>query len=89
MTRKEILEMYNVDEGGKIRSPGKFEREPLWVPYFWDLALEGEGEDDGEATIFDITHGEKVEFPELLGFSTVVLREDDVGFVYGYLEEAL
>ena len=27
-----------------IRTPGKFEGEPRWVPYFWDLALEGEGE---------------------------------------------
>lgn len=36
MTRKEIAETYKVDERGVIRSPGKFEGEPIYVPYFWD-----------------------------------------------------
>ena len=38
---------------GIIRNPGKYECECVWVPYYWDLVLDGEGEDeldeDGES----------------------------------------
>ncbi len=33
----------NID--GVIDSPGKFEREPLWTVYFYEIMLNGDGED--------------------------------------------
>ena len=41
---KGIREEYDVLDG-IIRNPGQFEFEPEWVPYYWELALNGEGED--------------------------------------------
>jgi len=44
MTREKILRDYKVDEHGVIRSPGKFEAEMLYAPYFYDIMMEGGGE---------------------------------------------
>jgi hypothetical protein len=50
MTREEILANYTVSDRGTILSPGKFEGEMLYVPYFWGMSMEGgcdEIEQDG------------------------------------------
>ena len=44
-----IREEYDVRDG-IIQNPGKFECEPEWVPYYWELAMNGEGEDVAEYT---------------------------------------
>lgn len=41
---EDIREEYDI-QGGIIRNPGRFECECEWVPYYWELALEGEGDD--------------------------------------------
>jgi hypothetical protein len=41
MTRTEILAQYQVGSDGVIRSPGKFEGEMLYVPFYWDIAMNG------------------------------------------------
>ena len=38
---KTIRESYQVDANKIIRSPGKFEGEPIYTPYFWDRCLQG------------------------------------------------
>ena len=82
-----IREEYDVKDG-IIQNPGKFECEPEWVPYFWGLALEGEGEDvlDGEgellATRFVVDYEEEEAFGLECG-STVEVFEDSQGFVIG------
>lgn len=84
MTRKEIMNLYEVDEHGIITSPGKFEGEMLYTPHFWDLFLGGQGtiQQDG-AVVFSITTEDMAEFPELVGdVEEVVLYEDSRGFVY-------
>ncbi len=82
MTRTEILRDYNVDSGGVIRSPGKFEGEYLYVPYFWDLFLNGcADEDDGDVLRFNVTEKDRMEFPELTDVHTVTLTECEQGFV--------
>ena len=79
---------------GIIRNPGKFEGEAVWVPYFWDLVMDGEGEEvfdeDGErvATRFQVDAEEEETFSDVLGGelacgSTVELFEDSQGFVVG------
>lgn len=81
MTRKEIEAAYNV-VGGRIRSPGKFEGEMVYVVAFWHIAMEGFADrDDGRVFGFDIIKEDKHEYPELKGRRTVKLIEDDNGFV--------
>ena len=73
---------------GIIRSPGKYEYECVWVPYFWGLVLEGEGEDvldeDGEvlATRLIVDSDEEEAFGLKCG-ATVELSEDPQGYVSG------
>ena len=77
---------------GIIRSPGKFECECVWVPYFWDLVLEGEGDDvlddEGEpvATRFVVDSEEAEAFGLDCG-ATVEVFEDSQGFVIGTVVE--
>ena len=83
MTRTEILRQYDVDSAGVIRSPGKFEGEYLYAPYFWDLFLEGcTDEDDGDVLRFNVTEKDRMEFPELVAVQVVTLTECEQGFVY-------
>jgi hypothetical protein len=82
MTRRDILDQYKVDDRGIIRSPGKFEGEMLYVPYFWDAFLNGCADrDDGKVLGFDVTADDKKEFPELKRRRTVKIVEDLNGFV--------
>jgi hypothetical protein len=82
MTRQDILDQYKVDDRGIIRSPGKFEGEMLYVPYFWDAFLNGCADrDDGKVLGFDVTADDKKEFPELKRRRTVKIVEDLNGFV--------
>lgn len=89
MTRQEILDSYDIDASGTIRSPGKFEGEPIFAPYFWDLGLQGFSDyDSGKMYRFRVKNGdpEFQEFPELkrwLGRKrSIVMFEDSQGFVY-------
>ena len=88
MKRDDILKAYSVSNG-RITSPGKFEGEPIFAPYFWDLGLGGCADsDDGQVFGFKITKDDEAhkEFPELkpwLGKSrSLKLFENDQGFVY-------
>jgi hypothetical protein len=81
MTRQEIEKDYVIDHG-RIASPGKFEGEPLFVPYFWDCYLNGGADgDDGETLMFEVTNEDRKEFPELVNIYRVFLWEDSNGFV--------
>lgn len=77
-----------------IRQPGKFEGEPRWVPYFWDMVLGGNGEtsypgcdhDDGDCSCtsvdyFRVDSDDRERFPELDDIADVWLWEDSQGFV--------
>lgn len=81
MTRSDILTHYKV-EGGVIRSPGKFEGEPLYVPYFWDAFMNGMADSDHQGILgFDVTEEDKKEFPELKRRRVVKLSEREDSFV--------
>lgn len=65
-----------------VKGPGKFEGEPVYVPFFWDAYLNGMADrDDGTVLGFDITAEDKVLFPELKRRRTVKLLETEQGFV--------
>ena len=87
-----IREEYNVVDG-IIRNPGKFECEPEWVPYYWELALDGDGEDVSEydeegdlvgcfATRFVVDYEESDVFGLECG-AMVEVFQDSQGFVIG------
>ena len=92
MTRKEIETQYKTNERGLITSPGKFENEMIYVPYFYDFILDGcsdETEDDEGGTpidYFDITPEDLGQFPELKGIKRISIQTDDQGFVWCYSE---
>ena len=82
-----VHEEYTVVDG-VIRNPGKFEGECVWVPYYWDLALNGEGEDELDeneeiATTKFVVDSEEAEAFGLECGATVELFEDPQGFVIG------
>lgn len=80
--RESILSQYRVDSHGRITSPGKFEGEMLYVPYFWNEFLDGGAdEDDGEVLGFDVLPEDKEAFPELRRRRKIRLMETDQGFV--------
>ncbi len=84
MTREEILKQYNVNEDGVIESPGKFEGEMLYMPYFLDLSFMGWANtlQDGSFSI-PIENKEREMFPELGKRKKVVrFNIDDNGFVW-------
>ena len=81
MTRQEIEAIYKIVDG-RIRSPGMFEGEMVYVPYFWDIFLNGYSDrDDGKILGFDISQEDKAVFPELKRRRTVRLFQRDDGFV--------
>lgn len=87
MTRKEIESMYQTYHG-VITSPGKFENEPSYVPYFYDLYLNGMDDssyiddDDGiYYSEFDVNNDDLKEFPELEGAEKVIIWESEQGFI--------
>src|SRR3954451_2062285 len=87
MTRAELESTYKV-QGNRIVSPGKFEAENIWCPHFWDVAMDGGGEEittphcPFPVSRVPIEPEDVAQFPELEGFSNVELFEDDNGFVF-------
>ena len=91
-----IREEYDVVDG-IIRNPGKFECEPEWVPYYWELALNGDGEDISEydeegdlvgcfVTRFTADYEESDVFGLECG-AMVEVSQDSQGFVTGTVME--
>jgi hypothetical protein len=69
-----------------VSHPGKFEGEPGYVPYFWDIYLDGGfGDDDGEWLTFEIQEDDIKIWPELIGYREIQICESDNGFVYHQL----
>lgn len=80
--RRRIEERYRVSPCGTILSPGKFEGEMVYLPYYYDLAMEGRGDmnDDDVVVAFEVLPEEREVFPELGRASEVRLMETDQGF---------
>ena len=98
MTPQETRKAYRHDATGRITQPGKFEGEPIFAPYFWNLALEGIADrDNGHSFVFRFAFTGSgassqadrellKDFPELkrwLGRKrALMLAEDSYGFVH-------
>jgi hypothetical protein len=51
LTRAQLLEQYDIGPSGMITTLGKFEAEPLYVPYFWECGMEGSADEDHGPTL--------------------------------------
>lgn len=74
---------FECDGNGRIVSPGKFEGEMIYVPYFWDVSLDG-GVDYDERRGCSVpveSHERSLFRPFLERRLRVKLIEDDAGFV--------
>ncbi len=84
MIMMDYLQQFSVDKHGIIQSPGKFEGEPVYVPYYWEM----DGHDDEIISnyrfirIFYVGEWEASKFPELTPSDVVYLWEDGLGFVH-------
>jgi hypothetical protein len=78
---------YERNDKGIITSPGKFEGEMYYVPYYYDLANEGGGDLDlGNIFAFKLGEEDWVKFPELKGMTVLMVEELDNGFVQAKAE---
>jgi hypothetical protein len=87
LTRNEIELEYRI-EHGVILNAGKFEMQPLWTPYFYDIAMNGfnNGSTYLHETLhdmFSVDDEDRKQFPELKDSECVVITYSDDGFVYG------
>lgn len=78
----------NPEEIRKIREqfapygPGKFEGEPGYVQYFYDLMMNGDGEDGNHGGVHFIIEPQDTEiWPELVGYREIILFESTQGFM--------
>jgi hypothetical protein len=80
----DLLKTYKVEEHGVIISPGKFEGEMIYVPYYWELSLHGFADyDDGKILGFNISSKDRAIFgPMLKGKRTVRFYERNDGLVF-------
>lgn len=87
-----IAEGYEVRDG-IIRSPGKFEGEPVYALHFYDAMLNGGGDItvyDGDipCELFTISDEDRKLFPDdFNGYASASLIESNQGFVYCRLHE--
>lgn len=82
MTREQIELDYHVVDG-RIMSPGCFEGELVYVPFYWSIYMGGCADrDDGRIIGFDIRKEDRAMFPELGRLRrTVKLYQRDDGFI--------
>ena len=93
MTKQELeqwmadhLKQHLITNDGKCASPGKFECEPWETLYFYEMMLDGDGEEidfaDGDViTFFQPDAEEKLFFD--LKEKFFAISESEQGFVYG------
>lgn len=82
-SREDVCRCYNVDPRGVVRSPGTFEGEMVYVPYFWDKVLEGwqDWEEDDGIAGFVVSPEDRAMFPELKAKTRIRLVQTNDGFV--------
>jgi hypothetical protein len=90
MTRQDIEKEYKINSHGIIENPGKFEGCMLFVPYFYDIVMNGGQDDtvyidDVPEDIIYITKEDIAIFPELEGKKEIHLATDNDGFIHYFL----
>ena len=72
------------NNGITITRPGKFQGEPLWVPYLWAQDADQDFYDGADTLYraYKIATRDVLFYPDLRGVFAVVLTESDDGFVH-------
>ena len=82
MNLREHAELkYAVDGNGTIRSPGKFEGEPWWVPTAWDITMDGCCDELDAGSVFEPDEQEREDWGVSGEPSHLLLTESNQGFV--------
>lgn len=68
--------------GGRIHEPGKFEGEPIYTPYLYDLIMDGQSDMIGQGDIITLDNDDREAFPELGEAAYAHCEEDSQGFFY-------
>lgn len=89
----EFANEFSVNEYGIIDSPGKFEGECPYVPYFWNMTMISAQDedlydpvDDTYYALFNVTDIDRAIFSELNDVKVVSLWENESGFVFSALD---
>ena len=82
VTRHDIIQDYDV-ENDIIYSPGMFEGEFIWTPYWYELIMMGDGEPIDEGVeLVEVTDEDRNEWPEIDGDTThIAVAINEQGFV--------
>jgi hypothetical protein len=87
-SRADVQMRYEVDEGSRIRTPGRFEASMIFVPYLWEQHTKRNYEQlEGGEVYIKITEEDKKQFPELNEATGAYLLKDDFGYIQCYVEE--
>ncbi|MBI5931753.1 MAG: hypothetical protein HY862_20755 [Chloroflexi bacterium] len=87
MNRELVFTMFQVDDAGIIRSPGPFEGQNLYIPYFWYLHISGYRENVQEGiVIFRVRMEDRAQFPELSDREIVQLTQQENGTIVQLFE---
>lgn len=86
--RADVQMRYDVDESGRIRSPGRFEASMIFVPYLWEQYKNRDHTElEGGEIYIKVTEEDKKLFPELNAATGAYLLKDDFGYIQCYVEE--
>ena len=85
---------FSINSYGIIDSPGKFEGECQYVPYYYNLLMHSCQDedlyenrfDDIHYSLFIVTDKDRESFPELQDVKVVSLWESSMGFVFADLD---
>jgi hypothetical protein len=84
-TMEQLAQQYTVNKSGIIQNRGKFEGEHYLALFFWNLMLDGVGEElyahETVYSLFLVDEEMVKEHPELEGTHGVKIYEDSQGFV--------
>ena len=91
----EFVNSFDYNDAALINSPGKFEGEPQYTPYYWNMVLHGAADETigpierWTYDIFEVTEDDKDIFPELENVKVISVTSDEFGFVYSDLDPNL
>ena len=92
LTKKELTRLgyhlmmkhvYRLNQHKVITSPGKFEDEMYYLPFFYDLYLQGDntGTTQEDVIYFHLTEDDKKQFPELEDENYLWFYHSEQGFI--------
>jgi len=82
MTRKELLNIFQINENGIIQNNGPLLGQPLYIAYYWYLFITGYTDIwvDNILT-YRVRIEDRVQFPELAERETIQLKRDVDGSI--------